>query len=175
MTRTRVAAAAAAMVTALLLQATLLTPLTSELDVSLPAVLVVSVGLCCGPGTGLAFGFCAGLTADLGSTHPAGVLALCWLGAGLLAGLAADRRSLAGDVLYTGVICGMCTAVSTLVLILVHGDGAQLSRLPMTLPSAVLDALLACAVVPLVGAAVRTEALRAPHPVGELSVERSGG
>jgi cell shape-determining protein MreD len=175
MTRLRVAAGAAAIVTAVLLQATLITPLSTELDVSLPAVVVAAIGLCCGPGTGVAFGFCAGLTADLGSTHPAGVLALCWLGAGLIAGLAADRRSLAGDVLYVGVICGMCAAVTTVLLILVHADGAHLSQLPMALPSAVLDGLLAGVVVPLVRGAVRTEALRAPHPVVELSVERAGG
>ncbi len=173
MTRTRVAAAAAAIVTALLLQATVITPLSTELDVSLPAVLVAAVGLCCGPGTGLALGFCAGLTADLGSTHPAGVLALCWLGAGLLAGLAADRRSLAGDIGYIGAICGVGAAVTTLLLILVHADGAQLSQLPMALPSAVLDAMLACAIVPLVRAVMRTEALRAPRALVELSVERS--
>jgi hypothetical protein len=45
----------------------------------------------------------------------------------------------------------------------------------MALPSAVLDGLLAWVVVPLVRGAVRTEALRVPHPVGELSVERAGG
>jgi cell shape-determining protein MreD len=175
MTRLRVAAAAAAIVTAVLLQATLITPVSTELDVSLPAVLVATIGLCCGPGTGMAFGFSAGLTADLGSTHPAGVLALCWLGAGLLAGLAAERRSLAGDVTYIAVICGMCAAVTTTLLILVHADGAQVSQLPMALPSAVVDAVLAGAVVPLVRAAVRTEALRAPNPVIELSLERSRG
>lgn len=175
MTRLRVAAAAAAIVTAVLLQATLITPLSTELDVSLPAVLVAAIGLCCGPGTGVALGFGAGLTADLGSTHPAGVLALCWLGTGLIAGLAADRRSLAGDVLHIGVICGVGAAVTTVLLMLVHADGAQLSQLPMALPSAVVDALLACGVVPIVRAAVRTEALRAPHAVVELSVERSRG
>jgi hypothetical protein len=74
-----------------------------------------------------------------------------------------------------GVICGLCAAVTTVLLILVHADGAHLSQLPMALPSAVLDGLLAWVVVPLVRGAVRTEALRAPHPVGELSVERAGG
>ncbi len=37
-------------------------------------------------GAGMAFGFAAGLIADLGSAHPAGVLALCWLGVGLVCG-----------------------------------------------------------------------------------------
>jgi hypothetical protein len=44
---------------------------------------------------------------------------------------------------------------------------------PMALPSAVLDVVLACGVVPLVRAVMRTEALRAPRALVELNVERS--
>ena len=84
MTRARVAAALAAIITALLLQATLVAPVTAPWPVSLPAVLVAAVALVDGPATGMSLGFAAGLVADLGSHHPAGVLALCWLGVGLL-------------------------------------------------------------------------------------------
>ena len=54
-------------------------PLTVPVPVSLPALLVAAVALVDGPGVGMAFGFAAGLLADLGSEHPAGVLALCWM------------------------------------------------------------------------------------------------
>src|SRR5947209_2068432 len=104
MTRARVAAAAAGIVTALLLQATLVGPLSGWVPISLPAVLVAAVGLVDGPATGMSFGFAAGLVADLASSHVAGVLALCWMGVGTLAGLVADRRSLRKDALTAGVV-----------------------------------------------------------------------
>jgi hypothetical protein len=66
----------AALLTALLLQATLVGPLAMSVPVSLPAVLVAAVALVDGPATGMSFGFTVGLFADLGSSHPAGVLAL---------------------------------------------------------------------------------------------------
>ena len=85
MTRSRIAAALAGILTVLLLQATLVAPVCTPFAVSLPAVLVAAVALVDGPATGISFGFAAGLMADLGSRHPAGVLALCWLGVGLRA------------------------------------------------------------------------------------------
>src|ERR1700709_2482824 len=97
MTRGRVAVAAAGIVTALLLQAAVVGPVVSPYAVSLPLVLVAAVGLVDGPATGLGFGFAAGLVADLGSAHPAGVFALVWMGVGLLCGLVADRQSLRRD------------------------------------------------------------------------------
>ena len=76
------------MLTALLLQATLIGPLTFPVPVSLPALLVIVVGIYAGPGVGVGLGFSTGLLADLGSDNPAGVQALCFLGAGLVAGIA---------------------------------------------------------------------------------------
>ena len=90
MNPTRLVAAAAAVLTALLLQAALVGPVSGLVMVSLPAVLVAVVALREGPATGLVLGFVCGLLADLGSTHPAGVLALVWLLLGAACGLARD-------------------------------------------------------------------------------------
>ena len=87
MTIVRCAAGAAAVVTAMLVQATVVGPLVYPVPVSLPLLVVVGVALLSGPSTGIALGFGAGLLADLTSQHPVGVLALAWLGAGVLAGL----------------------------------------------------------------------------------------
>ena len=78
----------AAIVTALLVQATVVGPLTMAVPVSLGLVAVLSVAVLAGPGTGIALGFGAGLLADLASFHPIGVLALTWMAGGLLAGCA---------------------------------------------------------------------------------------
>jgi rod shape-determining protein MreD len=173
-TRARVPAAIAALVTALLLQATLVAPLSAPLPVSLPAVLVAAVALCDGPGAGVAFGFGCGLIADLGSAHPAGVLALCWLGVGLGCGLLATRRSVRADAVVIAVACAVATLVATLVIGVLPGgaglpDAAR--HASYVLPAALVDVLLALLVVPLVRALLRTEQLRAPRPVAvELDV-----
>ena len=106
MTRARVAAALAAILTALLLQATVIAPATVPWPVSLPAVLVAAVALVDGPATGMSFGFAAGLIADLGSHHPAGVLALCWLGVGpAVRDAGRPAAALRRDALIAGVAC----------------------------------------------------------------------
>ncbi len=61
MTRIRALAALAAIITALLLQATLVAPLTMPVPISLPALVVAAVALSDGPGAGLSFGFATGL------------------------------------------------------------------------------------------------------------------
>ena len=68
-------------------------------------MLVAAVALVDGPAPACRFGFAAGLLADLGSDHPAGVLALCWLGRRHWScGLLADRRSAARrDAVIAGV------------------------------------------------------------------------
>ncbi len=164
-TRARVAAAAAASLTVLLLQATLVGPVTTPFDVSLPAILVAAVALVDGPATGMTFGFALGLAADLGSRHPAGLFALCWLAVGLLAGMIGDRRSLRRDATTIGVLCGLASGLGTALLALL-GDGGTLTGAAQDLlPVAALSALLGAAVLPLTRRMLHAERLRAPHPV----------
>ncbi len=163
MTAARVAAAAAAIITGLLLQATVVGPAAFPWPVSLPAVLVAAVALAGGPGAGMSFGFTAGLIADLASHHPAGVLALCWLAVGVVCGRVADQRSVRRDAVIAGVACAVQGAIAVLALSVAHGDlsvaivGATLRQLPVTV---LVDAALALVVVPLVRAALRAESLR---------------
>jgi cell shape-determining protein MreD len=169
-TFSRIAAAAAAVLTVLLLQATLVAPVTSPLPVSLPAVLVAAVALCSGPGTGMSLGFTAGLIADLGSAHPAGVLALAWLGLGLGCGLLGDPdRRLVKQVLIAGTSCAVVASVVTVLLAVLDSTGTSvggaaataLGQLPLT---ALGDAVLAGAVVAVVGVFLRSAALRPARP-----------
>lgn len=171
MTRLRVAAAIASMLTALLLQATLVTPLTMPAAASLPAVLVAAVALADGSAAGMSFGFAMGLVTDLGSRHPAGVLALCWLGLGLAAGSVAARRSVRIDAVMAAVLCSLAALASSTLLIVVHSDGVTLSQTMRTLvPTALVDALLALPVVALVRAALRNDALAPAQPVRDLAL-----
>jgi rod shape-determining protein MreD len=165
MTPARVVAAAAAIASALLLQASVIAPAAGHVPVSLPAVLVAAIALVDGPATGIAFGFACGLAADLGSTHPAGVLALCWLAVGLAAGLFADRYHLLRDAAAVAVICAFAGAVGTVLLTVVHA-GTQLGgAVTAFLPSLLGDVVLALLVVPVVRRMLRSHRLRRPHPV----------
>jgi cell shape-determining protein MreD len=168
----RLLAALTALVTALLLQATVVGPLAMWVPVSVPAVLVAAVALVDGPATGISFGFTAGLLADLGSNHPAGVLALSWLGLGLVCGLVADRRTVVGDALVVGGFGAAAALFTALVLTVVHAGGATAAAgLRTTLPAGLGDALLALAVAPLVRAALHTHRLRARRtPVALLDL-----
>jgi rod shape-determining protein MreD len=165
MTRARLLAAITAIITALLLQATVVGPGTAPFPVSLPAVLVAAVALVDGPAAGMSMGFATGLLADLGSTHPAGVLALCWLGVGLMCGTLADRRSLRRDALTAGVVCGIASAVATLLLALVNSAGSVRDAVLQLGPAAAGDVVLALGVVALGRRMLRAESLRAPQPV----------
>lgn len=165
MRRARVAAAMAAILTALLLQATLVAPVAAPFPVSLPAVLVAAVALVDGPAAGMSFGFATGLMADFGSQHPAGVLALCWMGVGLLCGTFADRRSLRRDAAAAGVVGGLASGAATLLLAVVHSHAAAVDAITYTLPAMLGDALLALVVLSLVRRMLRADSLRAPHPV----------
>ncbi len=168
----RLLAALTALLTALLLQATLVGPLAMWVPVSLPAVLVAAVALVDGPATGISLGFTAGLLADLGSSHPAGVLALSWLGLGLVCGLAADRRTVLGDAVVVGAFGAATALFATLALTVVHAGGATAAAgLRTAVPAGLGDVLLALAVVPLVRAALRSHRLRArPAPVAVLDL-----
>ncbi len=165
MTPARVAIAAAAIVTALLLQATLVGPVTAPWPVSLPAVLVAAVACADGPSTGMSFGFAIGLVADLGSPHPAGVLALCWLVVGLAAGRIADRASVRRDAVSAAVLCGLAGAAAGLLLILLNSGALTVTGvLRGTVPTAVGDLLLAFALIPIVRRVLHADTLRARQP-----------
>jgi rod shape-determining protein MreD len=165
MTRARLIAALTGILTALLLQATVVAPVTTPWPVSLPAVLVAAVALVDGPAAGMSFGFATGLLADLGSNHPAGVLALCWLGIGLCCGTVADRRSLRRDAVTAGLICAVGTSVATIVLAVTRSGADASDAVLHVVPTAVGDTLLAFVVLALVRRMLRTDSLRAPHPI----------
>ena len=163
---TRLLAAATAALTALLLQATLIAPLTEPIPASLPAVLVGAVALVDGAGTGLAYGFVLGLLADLGSTHPAGVLALCWMGVGLVCGTVGAHHSVLRGAVAIGVSAGVAALVANVGLAIVGSSGATfLAAVEGAGPAPAIDILIGLAIVPLTRAFLRTESLRAPHPV----------
>ena len=175
MTRSRIAAALAGILTVLLLQATLVAPVCTPFAVSLPAVLVAAVALVDGPATGISFGFAAGLMADLGSRHPAGVLALCWLGVGLVCGAISNRRSVRRDALTVGIVCGLAGSAATLLLTLMHRGGTFWTAARDLLPTTVISAVLALGVVALVRRMLHSDTLRAPHAVHtELVLGRTG-
>jgi cell shape-determining protein MreD len=173
MTGPRAAAAIAALFTALTLQASVVSAVAIPVPLSLPAVLVAAIGLSQGAGTGIAFGFSAGLVADLGSSHPAGVLALCWMGIGLLCGLAGDHRSLRRDISIATVICTAAASVATAGLVLLGADGATLANVVRYIvPTAIGDGVLALLLVPLVRLALRSDVLQVPR-LPELHLDLS--
>lgn len=165
MTRARVVAALAGTITALLLQATIVAPVTVPAPVSLPAVLVAAIALVDGPATGMSFGFAAGLAADLGSAHPAGVLALCWLLVGLGCGALADRRTVRRDAMAAGVVSGLAGAAAAVLLVVVHAGGTLTEAARDAVPGMLGDIALAFLLVPLVRRMLGTDSLRAPSPV----------
>jgi len=173
MTRIRIAAAIAAVLTCLALQSGVLAPLAISAAISLPAVLVAAVALSDGPGAGIALGFAAGLIADLGSTHPAGVLALTWMGIGMVCGLAADRKSVRADAVIAATLCAVAASLATMLLTLLNADGASLTlAASQFLPTILGDGVLALVLVPLVRRALRADVLRAPRgPVVLLGVD----
>jgi hypothetical protein len=161
----RIAAAAAAIVTALLLQGSLLAPLVAPVPVSVPAVLVAAVALIDGPGVGMALGFTAGLIADLSSRHAAGVLCLAWMAVGLSCGLfevpqvkrglaglppAPMRHLVARGIAAAAVACTLATLAAQLFLAAVGQDGATLAdSFAHLIPTFAGDAVLALLLVPL--------------------------
>jgi cell shape-determining protein MreD len=162
----RTVAALAAILTVSIVQAGLIAPLAMTLPISLPAVLVAAVALVDGAATGMAFGFTAGLVADLGSTHPAGVLALAWTCLGVVCGMASTGRTVREDVLTAATASTLAGAGATLLLAVVHSGGASVVSAARGLaPCWVIAAVLACGVVPLTRAVLGNDALRAHRPV----------
>lgn len=161
MTVVRVAAASAAIVTALLLQATVVAPAALTAQLSLPAVLVAAVALESGPGTGISLGFTCGLIADLGSAHAAGLLAVCWMGVGICCGLLADeRRRFVPEVLLAAFAAVAAGALTTLSLTVVgEPGGTVLAAVRGVLPSLAGNLVLAALVVPLTRWLLRSDVL----------------
>jgi rod shape-determining protein MreD len=166
----RLIAAAAAVLTVLVLQATVVTPLTASLAVSLPAILVAAIGVELGVSAGLSVGFCAGLLADLGSQHPAGVLALAWLLLGAVTGLLGQpRRRAYRSVAVVTVTTGACGLLVSLALALFDAPSMPFGSIVVAaLPSTAVDAALALLLVPAVRAMRRAlrvrRSSRAPRP-----------
>jgi rod shape-determining protein MreD len=176
MTPARIAAAAASIGTTLLLQATLVAPAAGSVPISLPAVLVACVALVSGPATGISLGFAAGLVADLGSSHPAGILALCWLLVGLVSGTFADRHSLPRDAAASAVICTAAALLATLLLTLTHAGTTAGATLADLLPCALGDLLIALVLLPVVRRMLGSQRLQPPRPIArDLLVEARRG
>lgn len=165
MTPRRIITAAAAIVTALVVQAGLVTPLTAPLAVSLPAVLVAVIGIEAGPSAGMSVGFSAGLLADLGSRHPAGVLAIAWLLLGMGCGVFAEhRRRLVRSVVVAAVGAGATSLLAVIGLALLDEPSVSLrAAVGLTLPTTLGDAILAVLVVPVARVMLRALKVRAPR------------
>lgn len=170
MTVSRIAAAFAGVLTVLLLQASLVGPLTFPVPVSLPALLIVVVALYAGPGVGIGLGFGTGLLADLGADHPAGVQALGWLAAGLLAGklggIATQRGFGVRGVAALAAVLAALTSIWTGLLFAVLGShgASAMSVLHDVLPIGLVDALLGLVLVPVVRTVLRIQGVRSPRP-----------
>jgi len=183
MALSRLAAAAAGVLTVLLLQASLIGPLAFPVPVSLPALLVIVVGCYAGPGAGIGLGFSTGLLADLGSDHPAGVQALCFLGAGLVAGkvggLAIQRGYGTRPMAALAALIGTGTCAATGLLLAILGShAASLGSTVLSLPPVALtEALLGLLLVPAVRRLLRAQGVRAPRPAATVlaRVPASGG
>jgi rod shape-determining protein MreD len=177
---TRWALAAAAIFTALLTQATIIGPLTFPAPVSLPALMVIVVAIYAGPGVGLALGFSTGLIADLGSDHPAGVQALCWMAAGLLAGmlggLAVERGYGTRGVAAMAAVIGTASACAVGFLLALLGSHAASISLTLrnVVPVGLGEALIGLALVPTIRALLRSQGIRAARPTAELVGRRDG-
>ena len=170
MTASRLGAAVAAAVTAVLLQGALIGPLTAPWPVSLPAVVVASTALRAGPATGMVFGFGLGLVADLAGEHRVGALALAWLLLGVAAGSLGELVCAVGPThrlrwlkraVAVGLLCGAAT-----LLALALGTTLDARAALAVVPAIAIDAGLALIVLPLVTRALRSPALRPAPALG---------
>lgn len=159
MSTPRALLAAVLVVSAVLLQTTLVAPLHLPYGrPDLVLVVVVAVALAGGPTAGMAAGFGGGLLADLLSDHPAGLLALLLCVVGFATGLLPNemrRRILTG----LGAVAGAAVA-ATLgyagLLGIIGSPRLDWHVVASYLPgSAAYDALLALIVVPAVTAVYR--------------------
>lgn len=159
MTPSRFALGAATVLTALLLQTTVVARLPLPGDPpDLLLVLVLAFALCEGAWSGLVTGFVAGLLADLQSDHELGRLALTYLVVGYLAGLVQDDRERSAVLPFLVVGAG---AVGALAITVVQGVVLDDPRVTASavdlgvLAAVAYDVVLTPFVVPVVGALVR--------------------
>jgi cell shape-determining protein MreD len=133
---------------------------------------------------GLSVGFSAGLLADLGSRHPAGVLALAWLLLGGCCGLVAQprRRPFRSMVIVT-LASGLCGLVTFVALNLLDAPaGSVRAGIALSAPSTIGDAVLALVMVAAVRTVLRALRVRTPvvgsraaGPVGVVRPHAVGG
>ena len=155
MTLRRFLLGAASVLTALLLQGTVIDrlPLPGTAP-DLLLLLVVSFALVEGPVSGVVTGFVAGLLADAGSDHAFGRLALAYVLVGYVVGLVDDERPRSFLVPYLAVALGTIGAVAVYgVEGLLLGD-ARVTVATMLRASST-SAPYAVALTPLVFPAVR--------------------
>lgn len=159
MTGRRGALVSAAVLLALLLQTTVVARL--PLPGSPPDLLllvVLAVALAQGPAAGMLTGFPAGLLADLLGDAELGRLALVYVVAGHLAGLAAaeaDRSALV-PLAVVGAVAAVALVLHAAVGFLLGDPRSSLRALGLGLTTSVAyDVVLAPLVVPLVGLLVR--------------------
>jgi cell shape-determining protein MreD len=170
MTAARLGTAAAAAITAVLLQGALIGPLTAPWPVSLPAVVVASIALRAGPAAGMVFGFGLGLVVDLAGEHRVGALALAWLLLGVAVGSLGEMVCAVGPThrlrwLKRAVAVGLLCGVATLLAIALGSTLDADAALAVT-PAAAIDAALAAVVLPLVTRTLRSPALRPAPALG---------
>lgn len=149
----------ATVVTALLLQTTVLARLPLPGGVpDLLLVLVVAFALAEGPLSGTVTGFAAGLLADLGADHELGRLALAYALVGYAAGLVQDepRRSpLTPFLVVAGSAAGAVTAFALEGALLGDPRITMSTFWPALAGTTTYSVLLTPLVVPVVGALVR--------------------
>jgi rod shape-determining protein MreD len=150
---------AAAVVTALLLQATVLArlPLPGVVP-DLVLVVVVAFALVEGPRSGTLTGFAAGLLADLGADHALGRLALVYALVGYLAGLLEDERPrgpLTAPLAVAAAAAGAVVVYAVEGLLLGDPRITSAALWPSLAGTVTYCVLLSLLVVPVVGALVR--------------------
>ncbi len=150
---------AATVLTALLLQTTVMARLPvpgSPPDLVL--VLVLAFALAEGPRSGMVTGFVAGLLADLQSDHELGRLALAYVVAGYLAGRVqddTDRSTLLPFLVVLGGAVAALLAYAAVGLVLGDPRTAVSALGPGLAASVAYDVVLTPFVVPVVGLLVR--------------------
>lgn len=163
MTVRRVLLGAATVLTAVLLQLTVVArlPLPGA-GPDLVLVLVLAFGLRDGPAAGMVTGFLAGLLADLLTDHASGRLALAYVVAGLVAGSVAGPLSGSASrstlLPLAGLACGAVAALATYAAegMLLGDPRTSLAAAARALTSSVpYDLLLAPFVVPPVAVLLR--------------------
>ena len=159
MTASRLLLGAVTVLTALLLQTTVIArlPLPGSVP-DLLLVLVLAYALVEGPLSGLVTGFLAGLCADLVADHQLGRLALAYAVVGYAVGLLEEDNERSVLVPFLAVGAGAAGA-----LLVFAGEGVLLGDVRVTfsavlrglLSSVPYDVVLTPFVVPLIGALVR--------------------